>query len=110
MSIVKFINSVKESLGLDEFEKAGKKKSVKRLLKKLRARKEKIEKSLEKKLEKKKKKELEEEFDIISCQIKKGEKIKSYLRQIIKLLGKRFSETQWDSLKMEHVLILEVNT
>ena len=32
MGIKKFINSVKESLGLDEFEKAGKKKSIKRLL------------------------------------------------------------------------------
>jgi len=75
VSITKFINSVKESLGLDEFKKAGKKKSVKNLLKKLYARKEKIGKSLEKKLEKKEKKELKEELDIIDCQIKKGKKI-----------------------------------
>ena len=39
-----------------------------------------------------------------------GEKKKQNLHFLItKLLGKRFSETQWDSLKMEHVLILEVN-
>jgi len=36
MGIKKFIESVKESLGLEEFEKTGKKKSIKRLLEKLR--------------------------------------------------------------------------
>ena len=75
MNIAKFISSVIESLGLDEFKKAGKKKSVKNLLKKLHARKEKIGKSLQMKLEKKEKKELKEELDIITCQIKKGKKI-----------------------------------
>ena len=75
MNITKFITGVIESLGLDEFKKAGKKKSVKNLLKKLHARKEKIGKSLEKKLAKKEKKELTEELDIISLQIKKGKKI-----------------------------------
>ena len=75
MSITKFIESVKESLGLDEFKKAGKKKSVKSLLKKLYEKKEQLGRSLKKKLDKKEKKELEEEFDIITLQIKKGEKI-----------------------------------
>ena len=75
MGIAKFINSVKESLGLDEFEKTGKKKSIKSLLKKLNARKEKINKALNEKIDKKVKKELKEERDIIACQIKKGEKI-----------------------------------
>lgn len=75
MSITKFIDSVKESLGLDEFKKSGKKKSIRNLLRKLNARKEKIGKSLEKKLDKKEKKELQEELDIITFQIKKGEKI-----------------------------------
>ena len=75
MNIVKFIDSVKESLGLDEFEKSGKKKSITSLLKKLNTRKEKIGKSLEKELGKKAKKELKEELDIITLQIKKGEKI-----------------------------------
>ena len=75
MGIKKFINNVKESLGLDDFEKAGKKKSIKRLLEKLRARKEILNKVPKKKLEKKEKKELKEELAIITLQIKKGEKI-----------------------------------
>ena len=75
MGIKKFINNVKESLGLDEFEKAGKKKSIKRLLEKLRARKEILNKVPKKKLNKKEKKELKEELMIITLQIKKGEKI-----------------------------------
>ena len=75
MGVAKFINSVKESLGLDEFKKKGKKKSIKSLLKKLNARKEKIEKALNKKAEKKVAKELKEELAIISIQIKKGNKI-----------------------------------
>ncbi len=78
MGVVKFINSVKESLGLDELKKKGKKKSISSLLKKLNARKEKIEKSLSIKVEKKDKKavkELKEELAIVSVQIKKGNKI-----------------------------------
>jgi len=72
MGVKKFIESVKESLGLDEFKISGKKKSLKSLLKKLHVKKEKIEKSLEEKLEKK---ELKEELAIISLQIKKGNKM-----------------------------------
>jgi len=75
MGIKKFMNSVKESLGLDEFENTGKKKSVKRLLEKLRTRKEILNIVPKKKLDKKGKKELKEELDIITLQIKKGEKI-----------------------------------
>ena len=75
MGIKKFINSVKESLGLDEFEKAGKKKSIKNLLEKLKSRKEKLNKIVKKNLDKKEKKELKEELLIITLQIKKGEKI-----------------------------------
>ena len=75
MGIKKFINSVKESLGLDGFEKTGKKKSIKRLLEKLRTRKEILNKVPKKKLEKRDLKELKEEEAIISLQIKKGEKI-----------------------------------
>ncbi len=75
MGVAKFINSVKESLGLDEFKKKGKKKSITSLLKKLNARKEKIKKALDKKAEKKVVKELKEELVIISIQIKKGNKI-----------------------------------
>ena len=72
---MKFIENVKVSLGLDEFEKSSKKKSIKSLLKKLNSRKEKIIISLKSKLNEKAKKELEEELDIISLQIKKGDKI-----------------------------------
>lgn len=75
MGIKKFIENVKESLGLDEFEKVGKKKSIKRLLEKLRSRKDILHKVPKKKLSKKEKKELKEELEIISLQIKKGEKI-----------------------------------
>ena len=75
MGIKKFINSVKELLGLDEFKKTGKKKSIKRLLEKLKARKEILNKVPKKKLDKKAKKELKEELAIITLQIKKGEKI-----------------------------------
>jgi len=75
MGIKKFIESVKESLNLNEFEKTGKNKSVKRLLEKLRSRKEILNKVPKKKLDKKEKKELKEELAIITLQIKKGEKI-----------------------------------
>lgn len=75
MGIVKFIESVKVSLGLDEFKKSSKKKSIKNLLKKLNSRKEKIISSSTKELNKKAKKELEEELVIVSLQIKKGDKI-----------------------------------
>ncbi|MEA3433782.1 MAG: hypothetical protein U9R13_04320 [Campylobacterota bacterium] len=75
MGIKKFIEDVKASLNLNEFEKKGKKKSIKRLLEKLRARKEILDKVPKKKLDKKEKKELEEELAIITLQIKKGEKI-----------------------------------
>ena len=75
MSVKKFINGVMESLGLDEFKKSGKKKSVKRLLKKLNTRREKIDSALKKNVANKVRKEREEELAIISLQIKKGKKI-----------------------------------
>jgi len=75
MNIKKFIAEAKEYLGLDDFKKSGKKKSIKRLLEKLKARKEILDKMPKKKLEKKEKKELKEELAIITLQIKKGGKI-----------------------------------
>jgi len=75
MGIKKFIESVKELLGLDEFEKTEKKKSIKRLLEKLRSRQEILNNTPKKKLDKKERKELKEELNIITLQIKKGEKI-----------------------------------
>ena len=80
MSIKKFVESVKESLGLNEFEKAGKKKSIRRLLKKLKSKKELLEKTDKKKLNKEEKKILKEELAIITLQIKKGEKLLDKLK------------------------------
>jgi len=71
MGIKKFINDVKESLGLNSFKKSGKKKSIKVLLANLEERKEEIEKQLAKKSTK----ALKEELSIIKMQIKKGEKL-----------------------------------
>jgi ribosomal protein L30E len=76
MGIKKFINSVKESLGLDEFDKKSKKKAVKSLLKKLNEKQAKLLVLLDnKKINKKQKKEFQEELDIINVQIHNGEKI-----------------------------------
>jgi len=60
---------------LDEFEKKGKRKSLKHLLEKLRSRQEILDKIPKKKLSKKEKKSYKEELAIISLQIKKGEEI-----------------------------------
>jgi hypothetical protein len=75
MGVKKFIESVKESLGLDEFKITGKKKSIKRLLEKLKSKKETLDKTVKKKLDKKELKELKEELAIITLQIKKGNKM-----------------------------------
>lgn len=72
MGIKNFIKSVKSSLGLKDFKKEGKKKSLKALLKKLKIRKISIEKSLKSSLKTKEKKGFQEELEIISLQIKKG--------------------------------------
>lgn len=74
MGIKKFIKKVKSTLGLNDYEIEGKKKSLKDLIKKLNNRKKSIKKSLET-ANKKKKKELEEELKIVTYQIKKGKKI-----------------------------------
>ena len=55
MNIKKFIESVKASLNIEDFEKAGKKKSVKRLLEKLISRKEILNNAPKKRLSKKEK-------------------------------------------------------
>jgi len=74
MGFKKFIKKVKLTLGLDDYEIEGKKKSLKDLIKKLNARKKSIVTSLSH-ANKKEKKELNEELEIITCQIKKGKKI-----------------------------------
>ncbi len=75
MNIKKFIKNVEHTLGLNNYGVEGKKKSLKDLLKKLNGRKRSINKSLKSDIKKKEKKELEEEFKIVTCQIKKGKKI-----------------------------------
>ncbi len=75
MGITKFIDSAKGFLGLDEFEKSSKRKSIKSLLKKLRAKKDKLSKLENKSLNDKALKDKKEELEIISIHIKKGEKI-----------------------------------
>ena len=74
MGIKKFIKKVKSTLGLNNYEVEGKKKSLKDLIKKLNRRKKRIKKSLEN-ANKKEKKDLNEELEIITCQIKKGKNI-----------------------------------
>ncbi len=74
MGIKKFIKKVKSTLGLNNYEIEGKKKSLKDLIKKLNRRKKRIKKSLEN-ANKKEKKDLNEELEIITCQIKKGKNI-----------------------------------
>ena len=72
MGIKKFMENVKESLGLEASKKETKKKSLKNLIKKLNQKKETTEKLLKTKLAKKNKKETEEELKIIICQINNG--------------------------------------
>ncbi|MCK5293636.1 MAG: hypothetical protein KAJ49_03210 [Arcobacteraceae bacterium] len=75
MGIKKFMENAKEKLGLIGSQKETKKKSLKNLLKKLNKKKENTEKLLQTKIEKKERKIAEEEFQIIVCQIKHGNKI-----------------------------------
>ncbi len=75
MNIKKFIQSVGESLGLEEFKKSGKKKSVKNLVKKLKEKKEITENLLKTTLSAKEKEEKEEDLKIILCHLKKSNKI-----------------------------------
>jgi len=71
----KFIKNVKSFLELKDFTKENKKKSLKNLLRKLNRKKISVTKSLEVSLSKKEKKEFQEDLDIISLQMKKGEKL-----------------------------------
>ena len=75
MGIKKFIKSVQSTLGLEDYKKEGKKKSLKDLLKKFTKRKKSIIVLLETSLDKKEKNGLKEELEIITLQIKKGKKI-----------------------------------
>ncbi len=72
MKVRKFIDDIKEYLGLDEFEKIDKKRAVEILLENLQAKYEQISQELKSKHDNK---ELKEEMDIISLHIKKAKKI-----------------------------------
>ncbi len=72
MKVKEFIKSVKAYLGLHDFEKKGKKKSVAILLEKLKLKHDEISQNLKKNS---KQKELIEELEIISLHIQKAEKI-----------------------------------
>lgn len=80
MGIKKFINTVTKSLGLDVSETTKKKKALKILIKKLGAKKRELKKSLKITVSKKERKELEEEYKIVSIQLKKGVKILQKLK------------------------------
>lgn len=75
MGIKRFITTVTESLGLEVMETTKKKKAIKKLIKSLESKKRELSKFLSKKIDKKRKKELEEEYKIVSIQLKKGSKI-----------------------------------
>ena len=80
MGIKKFINTVTKSLGLDVSETTKKKKALKILIKKLGAKKRELKKSLKITVSKQERKELEEEYKIVSIQLKKGVKILQKLK------------------------------
>ncbi|MCW8895673.1 MAG: hypothetical protein OQK48_03140 [Sulfurimonas sp.] len=84
MGIKKFVNMVTETLGLDDFKISGKKKSIKKLLKKLKKRRVKIYKSFHSALSLNEKIDLQEELDIISLQIEKGQKLLNKLNHYSK--------------------------
>lgn len=68
----KFINKVKDFLGVSGLDADGKKKKVKILIEKLKKRKKEIKDELNKQPTKKRKKELEEDLNITKFHIKKG--------------------------------------
>jgi len=72
MKVGKFIDDIKEYLGLEEFEKIDKKRSVEILLENLESKYEQMSQKLKKTPEDV---ELQEEVDIISLHIKKAKKI-----------------------------------
>lgn len=75
MSLKHFIKNTKSTLGLKDFKKENKKKSLNALLKTLKSRKKTMTNALELSLRKKERKEFQEEIDILSLHIRKGEKL-----------------------------------
>lgn len=81
MSIKKFINTVKESLGLEVKDSTKKKKALRKLIKKMSSKKSELKKALKKKLEKPEQEELQEEYEIVCIQLKKGTKLLKKLNE-----------------------------
>jgi len=75
MGIKHFIINAKSTLKLKDFKKENKKRSLNALLKSLKSRKKMITNDLESSLKKKEIKEFQEEIDILSLHIRKGEKL-----------------------------------
>jgi len=75
MGFKKFLENVKETLGLESSIKVSKKKSIKSLIKKLIHKKRALKTTLKKNISKQEKIELEEELEIINYHIKKGKKV-----------------------------------
>ena len=75
MGIKKFINTVTKSLGLEDIQSNKKKKALKLLIKKLSSKRKELKKALSKKVDKKQKKDMEEDYNIVTVQLKKGIKI-----------------------------------
>ncbi len=74
MGVKKFIRGVLESLGMDDFELNGKKKSLKILLNKLKKRRVRILKELEFESNQEKRKKIKEELELVSFHVEKGKK------------------------------------
>jgi len=75
MKIKKFIKSVAHFLGLGDYKIEGKKKALKDLIKKLNKRKRDLKKKIKEIELKSDRKELEEEFKIVSLELKKAKAI-----------------------------------
>lgn len=72
MGVKKFINSVLNSLNIENFKVSGKKKSLKNLLSKLKRRRVVILKKLDNEGDQDKRALIKEEFELISLHIQKG--------------------------------------
>lgn len=75
MGIKNFIESVKAFLELNEFQKVGKKKSIKKLLKALELKEEDLLKTLKTTIDEEKQKQIEEDLALTSIHIKNGKEL-----------------------------------
>lgn len=75
MGIKKFIKSIKDAFDIKVSKKEGKKAKIKELNKALKAKRKKIKIKIENETNKNKLEDLEEDYKIITLQIKKSKKI-----------------------------------